>query len=94
MKGLNSFMSDGLLHGSEITLVDCCNLKRSEKLLIICDQPNMEIGSAFYKTAENRCQQVILIVLTPGNRHGSPEFPESVLKMLHEFDVRCYTQCQ
>jgi aminopeptidase len=80
-------MFDGLIRSSEITLMDCCSLKRNEKLLIICDPPNMEIGTAFYEAAQNRCQETVLVMLTPESRQGRLEFPESVMDLLRRFDV-------
>ncbi len=80
-------MFDGLLQSSEITLMDCCSLRRNEKLLIICDPPCMEIGTAFYKAAQNRCQETVLVMLTPESRQGRLEFPESVIELVRRFDV-------
>lgn len=80
-------MYEGLLQSSEVTLMDCCSLKRFEKLLIICDPPSMEIGSAFFKAAQNRCQETVLVVVSPESRQGRTEFPESVIEMLRRFDV-------
>lgn len=80
-------MFDGLLQSSEITLMDCCSLRRNEKLLIICDQPSMEIGTAIYMAAQNRCQESVLVMLTPESRQGRAEFPESVIELIQKFDV-------
>lgn len=80
-------MYEGLLQSSEITLMDCCSLKRFEKLLIICDPLSMEIGSAFFKAAQNRCQETVLVVVSPDSRQGRTEFPDSVIEMLRRFDV-------
>lgn len=80
-------MFDGLLQSSEITLMDCCSLRRNEKLLIICDPPSMEIGTAIYKAAQNRCQETVLVMLTPESRQGRLEFPESVVELIRRFDV-------
>jgi len=80
-------MVDGLLQSSEITLTDCCGLRRNEKLLIICDPPSMEIGNAIYMAAHNRCHETVLVMLTPENRQGRAEFPESVIELIRRFDV-------
>ncbi len=80
-------MFDGLLQSSEITLMDCCSLRRNEKLLVICDPHSMEIGTAIYKTAQNRCQETVLVMLTPESRQGRLEFPEPVIELVRRFDV-------
>lgn len=80
-------MFEDLLQSSEIALNDCCSLKRYEKLLVICDPPSIEIGRSFYTAAENRCQETVLIMVSPSNRPGMAEFPESVIEILRRFDV-------
>jgi leucyl aminopeptidase (aminopeptidase T) len=47
----------------------------------------MEIGTAIYMAAQNRCQETVLVMLTPENRQGRAEFPESVIELIRRFDV-------
>lgn len=78
---------EALRQSSEIVLNDCCFLRRHEKLLIISDPSSIEIGRAFYCAAENRCQETVLIMVTPANRPGRSEFPDSIIELLRRYDV-------
>lgn len=80
-------MLQQLLNSASTALNDCCNLKRSEKVLIICDPVSINIGSAFFKAAENRSQETVLVMVTPVNRPGRAVFSESVIEMVRNFNM-------
>jgi leucyl aminopeptidase (aminopeptidase T) len=79
-------MSEELIQSAEITLFDCCNLKRSEKLLILCDIANIEIGRALFEAGDNRCKEAVMVVVSPRKNPGM-ELPLSIHELFKKFEV-------
>lgn len=63
-----------------------CNLKRSDKLLIICDENYGEFAFPFWQFGKIRCKQAIL-TLIPRCKHTGNVLPESIESFLPHFDI-------
>ena len=68
------------------TLENCLNIKRSERLLILCDRETIEIAQIFYEAAERVCKSPILMEVPGGKFHGD-EPPRIAVGVMMDSDV-------
>lgn len=59
--------------------------KKSEKLLVVTDEPSMEVGIALFKAASKKCE-AMLLMMKPTGRHGI-EPPKAVAKAILDCDI-------
>jgi aminopeptidase len=71
---------------AELTLKNSLAVKRSDRVLVICDEETMEIGHAFFKGASRLCMSPILIEIRLGKHHGD-EPPVEVARLMGSCDV-------
>lgn len=75
-----------LIECADIALGECLNLRRYERLLIICDPTCYEIGRAFYDAGEVKCKDTVMVMFQTykNNFVEQTEFFENILG---QFDV-------
>lgn len=79
-------MIDNMKECAEIALGECLNLSRGEQLLVVCDPPCYEIGSAFWEVGRTRCREAVMVQISPRKENGN-EPPEPVGRWFGQFDV-------
>jgi len=79
-------MYDEIKEAAKTALTQCLNLGRKEKLLVVCDPPCFEIGRAFWEIGVERCQEAVLVQISPRQQNGN-EPPEPVGDWFCQFDV-------
>ena len=75
-----------LLEPARIALLDCLGLGKAERLLVVTDDPCLEIGQALYTAAIPLCKEVVLVKIKPRHENGN-EPPEPVGEWFGQFDV-------
>jgi leucyl aminopeptidase (aminopeptidase T) len=78
--------NEQLIECAKNALIECLNLQKHEKFLIVCDPPCFEIGKAFWDFAFSYCKETVMIQITPRKQNGN-EPPEPVGKIFGDFDV-------
>ncbi len=68
------------------TLVNCLNVKRSERLLILCDGGTIDIAQIFFEAAEKVCMSPLLMEIPMGRFHGD-EPPRIAAGVMIDSDV-------
>ena len=71
---------------AEMVLSDCFNLRRHERVVVLCDPPCYETGRAFYEAATDRCKDSVMVMI-PSVKLSGGEPPEPVHEWLKQFDV-------
>jgi len=71
---------------AQIALSSCLNLMRHESLLVLCDEPCLEIGQAFFSVGSLRAKEAVMVQITPRQLSGN-EPPEQVAELISRFDV-------
>jgi len=79
-------MTSEIIEVANKALTECLNLRRDEKLLVVCDPPCMEIGNAFYEAGHKRCKEAVMVMFSPRKQDGN-EPPEPTGKWFSHFDV-------
>jgi len=79
-------MNEDLLISARTALRDCLDLKSGEKFLVIVDEPQMEIGNAFFQVGKEMGAEALLIEMLPRKFNGE-EPPDPVAKAWLECDV-------
>ena len=69
----------------------CMDIRRGENVLIVCDPTTGEIGQALHRSATERSDRVLLIVMPRGRHHG--EEPCSSIKF-NETTTNCNRSLQ
>ncbi len=59
--------------------------KKSENLLVVTDEPSLEIGLALFREAGKKCEAA-LMVINPTGQHGR-EPPRAVAKAMLDYDI-------
>ncbi len=82
-----------LVEGSRIVLQNCLNIKYNEKVLIVTDDDEYEIGKALYDEANNMPGiEAVMLTMKP-NKVSGQEPPYIVAKAMEEVDcVVCVTK--
>ncbi len=75
-----------LIECADIALGECLNLRRNERLLIICDPTCYEIGRAFYDAGEGKCKDTVMVIFRTC-KNNIVEQTEIFEKVLGQFDV-------
>lgn len=65
---------------------NCFRLQPQESVLAVTDQPLRKVGYYFFEAARQVSEEVVLVEITPRERHGD-EPPRAVVKMMREFKV-------
>ncbi len=68
------------------TLESCLNVKRSERLLVLCDRGTVEIAQIFYEAAEKVCMSPLLMEIPIGKFHGD-EPPRIAAGVMMDSDI-------
>ncbi|HEX7511009.1 MAG TPA: aminopeptidase [Chitinivibrionales bacterium] len=79
-------MKNDMLRCAKIALKQCLNLNRQEQLLVVCDEPCIEVGRAFWETGAALCREAVMVQITPRKQNGN-EPPPAVGSMFDRFDV-------
>jgi leucyl aminopeptidase (aminopeptidase T) len=69
-----------------IALKQCLNLGRREQLLVVCDEPCLEVGRAFWETGVKLCREAVMVQIAPRKQNGN-EPPPEVGGLFGKFDV-------
>ena len=64
----------------------CMDIRRGENVLIVCDPTTGEIGQALHKSATERSDRVLLIVMPKGRHHGD-EPPTPVANLMKQQQI-------
>jgi len=77
---------DHLKKAAQIALIDCMNVKKGERVLIITDEPARKIGYALWEEAKELGAQAILTeIMTPKSNGEEP--PEPIAELMKLVDV-------
>lgn len=77
---------DHLKKAAQIALIDCMNVKKGEKVLIITDEPARKIGYALWQEAKELGAQAIFTeIMTPKSNGEEP--PEPIAELMKLVDV-------
>jgi len=79
-------MEEALYECARAALSECLNLRRQEKLLVICDPPCFDIGNAFWAAGNHKCKEAVMVMIGPRKQNGN-EPPEPVGEWFSQFDV-------
>ena len=79
-------MKTDLKKCAKAALKQCLNLGRREQLLVVCDEPCIEVGRAFWESGTALCREAVLVQITPRKQNGN-EPPPAVGSMFERFDV-------
>lgn len=71
---------------AEMTLKNSLSIKRSDRVLIICDENTMEIAQSFYKASLKLCMEPMLMEIREGKHHGD-EPPRIAARAMLDSDV-------
>ena len=71
---------------AELTLINSLSVRRSDRVLIVCDEETIEIGQAFFQGASRISMNPHLIEMKKGKRHGD-EPSRMVARAMAESDV-------
>ena len=64
----------------------CMDIRRGENVLIVCDPTTGEIGQALHRSATERSDRVLLIVMPKGRHHGE-EPPSPVANLMKQQQI-------
>tara|TARA_B100000941_G_scaffold113241_2_gene79558 strand:- start:164 stop:1282 length:1119 start_codon:yes stop_codon:yes gene_type:complete len=64
----------------------CMDIRRGENVLIVCDPTTGEIGQALHKSATDRSDRVLLVVMPKGRHHGD-EPPSPVANLMKQQQI-------
>jgi len=64
----------------------CMDIRRGENVLIVCDPTTGEIGQALHRSATERSDRVLLIVM-PKSRHHGEEPPAPVANLMRQQQI-------
>ena len=64
----------------------CMDIRRGENVLIVCDPTTGEIGQALHRSATERSDRVLLIVM-PKSRHHGEEPPSPVANLMRQQQI-------
>ena len=79
-------MHEQLLISARTALSQCLNLKAGEKFLVVVDEPQIEIGQAFYQVGKEMGAETMLMEFMPRKNHGD-EPPKPVAEAWLNCDV-------
>jgi hypothetical protein len=69
-----------------LALKQCLALGKQEQLLIVCDEPCIEVGRAFFESGIKLCRETVMMQIVPRKQNGN-EPPEHIADVLGRFDV-------
>jgi leucyl aminopeptidase (aminopeptidase T) len=69
-----------------VALKQCLNLGKREQLLVVCDDPCLEVGEALWEEGVQLCREAVLLRITPRKQNGN-EPPEAIGDIFGRFDV-------
>jgi len=79
-------MNPDLYNAALIAVRDCMGLKRSEKVLIVTDEPLRGIGYAIWQAVRDLSNEVLLVEMLPRASNGA-EPPDEVAGLMKTVDV-------
>ena len=77
---------DALLSAARTALDTCLALNKNETLLIVTDDNKRKIGQALYTVGQELAREALMVTMPPADVNGQ-EPPETVAKLMSEFDV-------
>jgi leucyl aminopeptidase (aminopeptidase T) len=75
-----------LLESAKRVTHTCMDIRRGENVLIVCDPTTGEIGQALHRSATERSDRVLLIVM-PKSRHHGEEPPAPVANLMRQQQI-------
>jgi leucyl aminopeptidase (aminopeptidase T) len=79
-------MANPIVACAYTALRECLNLKQRERLLVVCDPPCLEVGSAFFEAGNRLCREAVMVQFRPRKESGN-EPPEPTGEWFGQFDV-------
>ena len=79
-------LAQALLESAKRVTHTCMDIRRGENVLIVCDPTTGEIGQALHKSATERSDRVLLIVMPKGRHHGE-EPPSPVANLMKQQQI-------
>ena len=77
---------DALLSAAKTALDTCMALQKEETLLIVTDDNKRRIGQALYTVGQEMAKEALMVTMPPAAVNGQ-EPPQSVAKLMAQFDV-------
>ena len=82
----NLDLEKSLLESAKRVTHTCMDIRRGENVLIVCDPTTGEIGQALHRSATERSDRVLLIVMPKGRHHGE-EPPAPVANLMKQQQI-------
>lgn len=79
-------MEKSLKKSADIAINTCMGVKKTESVLVICDEPCRQIGYELFHSAKNSSREAVLCEIRPRSSNGE-EPPKQVSELLKSFDV-------
>lgn len=79
-------MSEKAQASARTALVRCLQLKPEETLLVVCDPPCFDVGTALWEIGRGMCREAVMVQMSPREQNGN-EPPDEVAGMFGKFDV-------
>ena len=79
-------LQEALLESAKRVTHTCMDIRRGENVLIVCDPTTGEIGQSLHRTATERSDRVLLIVMPKGRHHGE-EPPSPVANLMKQQQI-------
>ena len=79
-------MQKELIQYADMALRKCLDLQRHETLLVVCDDPCLDVGDAFFAAGRVLCRETVMVKIVPRQNNGN-EPPPPVGEWFGGFDV-------
>ncbi|MBD3316506.1 MAG: aminopeptidase [Chitinivibrionales bacterium] len=86
LRGGEMTKGDAIVNCAYAALRECLNLKQRERLLVVCDPPCFEVGSAFFEAGNRLCRETVMVQIRPRKENGN-EPPEPTDEWFGQFEV-------
>ena len=75
-----------LMKAAKVAVEQCLNIKKEERVLVVIDTPQKEIGNALVEASRGTGAETMLIEMSPRDNHGQ-EPPSAVAAAMLEADI-------
>lgn len=75
-----------LMNAAKVAVEQCLNIKKDERVLVVIDTPQKEIGNALAEASRGTGAETMLIEMSPRDNHGQ-EPPSAIAAAMLEVDV-------
>ena len=79
-------MDSGLKNAVKTAYLDCLNLKKDEKVLVLTDDKTFEVGHAFYQVGQMLAETVHLVLMPVAEVNGQ-EPPKGLAELMGSYNV-------